>query len=195
MTTAPLQAAPDTASRDRLCVDLATDLASLRNAVAQVGANLPPGSRPQLRQLSDAVAVLAADIDRVVLVLRQQDEPVPGAEMDDARFLRLLDIAGPKDSVELVARLHLDLKAVRAGLFAALDRREPDWEAVRAQTHVLIALAGAVGAEALQHLGETMNAAAHRRDLQEASDLRNDTAAGLDRLIAYIARRDTEEQR
>lgn len=185
--------APQALALDRMCHDLAVDLGSAMEAVDQLDkADLPPGLRQQVVKLTSAMSALASDIDRVVLALRQQDT-VPETAMDETRFLRLLEIAGPQDSVELVARLHLDLKTVRSGLFSALDQRIPDWEEVRAQTHVLIALAGAVGADALQHLAEAMNAAAHRRDLQEASDLRNDTARQLDLLIAYIARRDMTE--
>ncbi|PTE21545.1 hypothetical protein C5F48_11790 [Cereibacter changlensis JA139] len=193
--------APDldsAAAAGRLPGELTRDLAHALGIVEQMqAADLPPALRFDLTRLEAALTTLGAGIDRAAQALRRQaggDAPA-GAAMDETRFLRLLEIAGPGDSVEIVARLHLDLKTVRSGLFDALDRRVPDWTALRAQTHVLIALAGVVGADALQHLAEAMNAAAHRRDLREAQDLREAAARELDRLIAYIARRDRPEAR
>ncbi|MEH6773869.1 MAG: hypothetical protein V7668_08100 [Cereibacter changlensis] len=193
--------APDldsAAAAGRLPGELTRDLAHALGIVEQMqAADLPPALRFDLTRLEAALTTLGAGIDRAAQALRRQEggDAPAGAAMDETRFLRLLEIAGPGDSVEIVARLHLDLKTVRSGLFAALDRREPDWTALRAQTHVLIALAGVVGADALQHLAEAMNAAAHRRDLRDAQDLREAAARELDRLIAYIARRDRPEAR
>ena len=63
---------------------------------------------------------------------------------------------------ELLFRLLDDLKTVEERLldaFALLD-----FAAIRAQTHVLISVAGAVGATGLQHLAERVNTAANSQD-------------------------------
>lgn len=82
--------------------------------------------------------------------------------MDPDRLERLLEIAGPADSSELLRRLSGDLTRVRDSIAAALQ--EPDIAVLRAETHVLISLAGAVGAERLHQLAKSMNAEVHRQD-------------------------------
>jgi HPt (histidine-containing phosphotransfer) domain-containing protein len=82
--------------------------------------------------------------------------------MDPERLTRLLEIAGPEDSSELLRRLSGDLTRVRDNIVAALNNA--DIAALRAETHVLISLAGAVGAERLHQLAKHMNADVHRQD-------------------------------
>ncbi|MDT8854262.1 response regulator [Paracoccaceae bacterium Fryx2] len=139
--------------------------AILGQAIAQViGRNLlPPQSRPP-----------AATADHL---------PV----MDEQRLDRLLEIAGHDTGRELVDRLNTDLRDVERALVRGFAG--PDWDALRAQTHVLIALAGAVGALRLQHLSERLNAMAHQRDPTGLAALRHDLLALLDALIHFVARK------
>lgn len=88
--------------------------------------------------------------------------PDPAGRLDAARLPRLLDIAGPETRLELLDRLAADLGRAVAGLDDAAARS--DLAAVRAQTHVLISLTGAVGADGLQTRMEAINAAAHAGD-------------------------------
>lgn len=78
------------------------------------------------------------------------------------RLAHLLEIAGPDGETELMDRLDADLARARSALIAAIAAR--DIGGVRAETHVLISLTGAVGAAELQDQMERMNAAAHRSD-------------------------------
>lgn len=71
------------------------------------------------------------------------------------QFDRLMAIAGPEHGAELLHRLTLDLESVLERLEAALPA--PDWAELRAQTHILIALAGAIGAQRLQYMAEAVN--------------------------------------
>ena len=102
--------------------------------------------------------------------------------VDRARFDRLMEIAGSEGAQELLERLHEDLLRVERGLRSGLA--DGDLAEVRAQTHVLVALAGAVGATALQHLAEAMNDAAHRG----AQDEIDATGAGVLDGLAALAR-------
>ncbi|WP_347310570.1 response regulator [Defluviimonas sp. SAOS-178_SWC] len=106
------------------------------------------------------------------------------AEFDRASFDRLIDIAGPVASRELLERLCNDLRKTERGLVAGLA--DNDIAAIRAETHVLIALAGAVGAARLQALAQTLNVAAHRRERGDLSQLGRDALAQLDRLIHFV---------
>ncbi|MEZ5779146.1 MAG: response regulator [Paracoccaceae bacterium] len=110
------------------------------------------------------------------------------AEFDRATFDRLIEIAGPSASRELLDRLCVDLRKCERNLIAALA--ESNVVAVRSETHVLIALAGAVGAARLQALVQALNTAAHRRDTASLSDLAHGVLAQLDRLIHFV----TQEQ-
>jgi CheY-like chemotaxis protein len=93
------------------------------------------------------------------------------SRFDRARFEHLLEIAGPDDSRELLSRLCNDLRTAERGLVAAISRG--DMARIRAESHVLIALAGAVGADRLQAGAEAMNAAAHAGEPVTDAQCRN----------------------
>ncbi|WP_205749005.1 response regulator [Frigidibacter oleivorans] len=105
-------------------------------------------------------------------------------ELNVARFDHLMEIAGPDGAVELLDRLQIDLRRTERGLVAALA--DFDRPAIRAETHVLIALAGAVGAERLQAMAESVNAAAHRRDDTGMRGTGAEMCRQLDRLIHFV---------
>ncbi|SPH17128.1 Aerobic respiration control sensor protein ArcB [Defluviimonas aquaemixtae] len=107
---------------------------------------------------------------------------------DRAAFDRLIEVAGPQASRELLDRLCEDLRKVERGLVAGLA--DAGAAAIRAQTHVLIALAGAVGAVRLQALAQALNNAAHRGEQAAYAALGQEALAQLDRLIHFV----TEEQ-
>jgi CheY-like chemotaxis protein/HPt (histidine-containing phosphotransfer) domain-containing protein len=115
-------------------------------------------------------------------------EPAPEAPaLALAQFERLIEVAGPEAAPELLNRLVEDLRHVERQLHHALAA--PDWGEIRAQTHVLIALAGAVGAVRLQHRAEAMNAHAHRRDAVATAEAAPGLLALLDDLILFVTRR------
>lgn len=94
-------------------------------------------------------------------------------EMDSARFDELMAIAGPDMAEELLRRLRQDLESTQDRLTAAVV--PPDWAAVRAQTHILLALAGAVGAIRLQHMAQSLHVLAQ-----------TEQPGGLDRLVPNL---------
>jgi CheY-like chemotaxis protein len=100
-------------------------------------------------------------------------------------FDRLIEVAGPDTTRELLSRLHADLSKAERGLVAGLSGN--DLTAIRAETHVLIALAGAVGAERLGKLAQTLNAMAHRRGGSDPGALGKECLAQIDRLIHFIS--------
>ncbi|NUB44245.1 hypothetical protein GEU84_007615 [Fertoebacter nigrum] len=118
--------------------------------------------------------------------------------LDLARFERLMQMVGPDMGPELLARLEDDLAAVAAGLRRAMQDRDqpdwgqpdwggqPDWAELRGQTHVLIALAGTVGALRLQHLAEALNREAHERSGQDVAQATRMLAALLDELLQHV---------
>ncbi|MCO6383665.1 ATP-binding protein [Oceanicola sp. 502str15] len=99
------------------------------------------------------------------------------------RLERLISISGKDGGREFLSRLHADLCRCRATLATAAAAGNAD--EVRAQTHVIISLSGAVGALPLQDLANLANAAAHR---SEPSESQARTLAEIDtRLAGLIA--------
>lgn len=116
------------------------------------------------------------------------EKPMPVAGdhevFDRTAFDRLIEVAGPDMSRELLDRLSEDLRKVEHGLAAGLS--EVDTAAIRAQTHVLIALSGAVGAAQLQTLAQALNSAAHRDAQDDYNTLGQESLAHLDQLIHFV---------
>jgi HPt (histidine-containing phosphotransfer) domain-containing protein len=113
---------------------------------------------------------------------------MPPPPVDELRFRRLLEVAGTEGSAELLARLLEDLRKVEIGLGRAMASADP--AEARAQSHVLIALAGAAGARTLQRLAEGLNAAARRGATVEWQRIGETTLEQLARLIAFVAARE-----
>ncbi len=109
-----------------------------------------------------------------------------GEKMDVPRFEALLDVAGP-DRAELLERLHCDLCSVRQALDQALEAG--NLAEIRAQTHILIAVSGAVGADRLYRLAEVLNIAAKRRRTRDLPALYAPCRSDLVDLIAFVADR------
>jgi HPt (histidine-containing phosphotransfer) domain-containing protein len=107
--------------------------------------------------------------------------------IDTDRFDRLMAMAGPAHGQELLQRLGADLESVQDRLQAALA--PPDWADLRAQTHILVALAGAVGAVRLQHMASALNAAAQDADANRLPRMSGPLLDDLEVLIGFVADR------
>lgn len=114
--------------------------------------------------------------------------PDPQDILGDSTALRdLLRMAGPETAPRILRQMHSDLTDCATLLAPALATG--DRIAIRAQTHVLIALAGTIGAMRLHALAIDLNAAAHAEDAaaiaRHAAPLQHD----LTGLIALLAAR------
>lgn len=129
------------------------------------------------------------------VLLRATGKPRPAAHetgakhpesqtYDHTTLQHLLGIAGPESGSELLSRLISDLGAVQRNLGGGI--KNGDAAAVRAKTHVLISLAGAIGAHRLQYLAETMNALIHNHDNDVVADMAPETLELLDALIVEL---------
>ena len=143
----------------------------------------------------------ADDLGRAILRY-VSNEPLPegpdplgdvqgGAE--DAAFLdhacmdRLLEAAGPEGRGELLRHLSDDLQET----LRAMERAVADHDAdeLRAQTHILIAISGAVGADRLCHYAEALNIAAKRRSAERSALLLPAIRTDLVALMEEVTRR------
>lgn len=155
--------------------DPAAEAAALAAMLARIDAGrLDADSLAALEQARGSAARLASALCADEAPLRDRE-----------RYLRLMELAGAEAAQELLERLAEDLARVERGLSRALSG--PDAAEVRSETHVLIALAGAVGATPLQRLAEALNAAAHRDAAEEMARLGATTLDQLGRLARFIA--------
>jgi hypothetical protein len=112
--------------------------------------------------------------------------PLP-RRMDTGRLDRLLQMAGPRDGAELLERLAEDLGRIAPALRVACAKG--DRAAVRAETHVLLAVAGSIGAAGLEDEARALNRAAHDQDAPLPVGLAQSVLDDLAALRALIARR------
>ena len=113
--------------------------------------------------------------------------PKDDADLDRALFERLLAMAGPLGSAELLTRLIADLSRVERNLVAALAL--PDFVAIGAEAHVLIAVAGTIGAARLVSEAERLMAASHERAAEQVTWIGRSVLAQVDRLLQFTTRR------
>ncbi len=113
-----------------------------------------------------------------------QDEINP--RMDEERFDHVLRLAGPIGGNVLLEHLEKDLGRNGDDLAAAIAA--DDRAAVRAATHVLISVAGSIGANGLSADGRALNEAAHATQPLSA-DLVAAIADDIAALRTLVARR------
>ncbi len=114
-------------------------------------------------------ARVAADADSVV---------------DRVVYDHLIETIGPAARGELLEKLRLDATAVAQGLRRGLDAG--DMAVIRERTHVLISVAGAIGARRLQDVAQRLNAAARRKAPDEVAALSAVCLDGLNSLQSFI---------
>lgn len=154
---------------------------------------LPATRDSALGNLNRAIAALAehlhapqdmADLAQLRLVAARLASAPGMAEFDPARFRHLLTLAGPTMQAALLSHLCTDLAKCGTDLRDGLDHK--DWTALREGSHVLISLAGSVGALSLQAMAERLNSLAHERNLADAAALMPGLASELDALLQLV---------
>jgi two-component system aerobic respiration control sensor histidine kinase ArcB len=112
-------------------------------------------------------------------------KPFQQGKVHDPHVLQhLLGIAGPAGREELLTRIESDLRQTAQQLTTALACDDPS--IIRAKTHILIALSGAIGARSLQALAEVANDASHQNDTGRLMATGPPLIAQLETLITEI---------
>ena len=111
-------------------------------------------------------------------------EPDAGRPIDDNIFDSLSQSIGEEAMVDLLEKIEVDLETVRRQIVDA--EASADAKAMRAATHVLISVAGAVGGVKLQSRAEHLNAMAHRGDQERISADAESTLADLDEVLDFV---------
>ena len=108
--------------------------------------------------------------------------------VDEAQFQRLLAMAGHSVAADLIKQLQADLKTAHQNLKAACDLG--DWPDIRAQSHVIMGLAGTLGAGALHEFASRLNATAlgPAAGLHLDHTLVTDTLQAIQAAAGFVAR-------
>ena len=161
--------------------------ASSRKSILAAGANA---------LLTKPLLCSQAFADVVRSLLTAQPSPVTGFDLAPAdnpqqtfgivldRLGRLMDMADPETGLVLLKQLISDLCGVQSGLTRAGS--EPDWTALQSHSHVLISLAGTVGALQLQAAAEALNLFGHRENLAAVDGALPGVLSQLDALIDVL---------
>ncbi|MFQ5565096.1 MAG: response regulator [Paracoccaceae bacterium] len=114
-------------------------------------------------------------------------EPVNGIAqpvIDRNIFDALAEAIGPAAMSELLGKVDTDMQAARARLVQALD--PVDIGEVRSVSHILISVAGAVGAVPVQEGARRMNAAGHRDDVAAIERDMQGLLGEIDRMLEHL---------
>lgn len=198
---------------DVLLIDMDTKPLGLE-AIRGVAAALPDATRPTVIALTAgapgngaggevagvagvvsttaAPGEVARDIRRLMRPAPPDDAPDSDAPevrtppVDRSIYAALAQVLGAAALGDFLATVDEDVAESDRALRTAVAAN--DMAGVRAATHVLTAVAGAVGALALQGLAERLNRAARSGDGPEVARLAADADAEARRLRAFLAR-------
>lgn len=123
--------------------------------------------------------------------MRSQTQPETGTDAallgDGAALRDILALAGPVIAPRLMAQIVTDLSATLDQLAPAITTR--DWAQIRVQSHVLISLAGTIGAMGLHADACRLNDAAHAQDETRLAALAPRVTADLAALVTLVTAR------
>lgn len=107
--------------------------------------------------------------------------------IDDRVYDSLAQAIGPAAMAELLGKVDADLRSARERLVVALEAG--DGTEVRSASHILISVAGAIGAVPVQEGAKRLNASAHRGDLAGMRDMSLRLLEDLDRVLEAVRSR------
>jgi len=126
----------------------------------------------------------APDKTRPALDAPAPENPGDKAVVERDIYDALIETIGAESTSELLGKLQSDADSVAEGL--ARGQKTMDLAEIRAQTHILISVAGAIGAIRLQNLAQDLNGAAHHGDTAMIDTLCERCLAGLSELQGFI---------
>ncbi|QIE54812.1 response regulator [Pikeienuella piscinae] len=111
--------------------------------------------------------------------------PAPGAVIERMIYESLAASIGDDAMPELLVRIESDLQTARTDISEA--GANADLDLMARASHILISVAGTVGAARLQRQSERLNRLAEEQDADAAATLAEDALPELDNVIAFIA--------
>lgn len=111
---------------------------------------------------------------------------LPVTAIDRGIYDALAETIGRDSIGELIDKVAEDLVQVKHGIAEGASAH--DMQRIRANTHILVSVAGAIGATGLQHLAGRLNAAAHAASDQTVTTLADECIAGIAEAEAFLFR-------
>ncbi len=104
--------------------------------------------------------------------------------VDRAIYNVIAQTIGPDFLEEFLGKVVTDFDTIKKGLtMAEADDNHADW---RSHSHILISVAGAIGATNLQHLAQDLNAAANACDKLTAQPLNLQCIIGISKVVTFL---------
>ncbi len=124
-----------------------------------------------------------------------QSAPTTGeaAVIDQGIYDALADAIGSAAMGELLEKVGPDIQGARDRLERATGPVDP--AEIRALTHILISVAGAIGAKPVQELAKQMNTAGHGNDAAAVETDAPRLLSEIDRLLAFVSEKRGETAR
>lgn len=104
--------------------------------------------------------------------------------VDRAIYDVLTQTIGPEFLQEFLEKVLIDFECIKDGLIVA--KFEEDYSKWRSHSHILISVAGAIGATKLQRLAQELNAAAKNTNNRIALPLNSQCLAGISEIIVFL---------
>ncbi|MEM9148303.1 MAG: response regulator [Pseudomonadota bacterium] len=134
----------------------------------------------EARRRSGAHVTRFAAAEPVAPVPPEQEEAI-----DLHAFEALERAIGPEALPELLRKMALDIAAVRGRIEAGLAGQDP--MVLRSATHVLVAVAGSIGATKLQYGAQCLNSAAHSGHSPDIDTLGRSVIAEIDVVTRFLS--------
>ncbi len=147
-------------------------------------------SRIMVQNQDSSLQPLIAETVSLCILVRQQFDRMsntqsgPDPIVDAKVFQRLMALAGPATALDLLRQLMLDLDAVTTAIAAAAPTLNK--AAFRAQCHILIAVAGSIGAVSVQTDAEHLHRAMQNNDEPRMTLVLDVLLQRLSALMAYV---------
>jgi len=113
--------------------------------------------------------------------------PSAPQRIDMEVYRSLADSIGPAAMADLLEKIESDLIDAQAEI--QRGRRAGQEQPIRRASHVLVSVAGAIGADALQMLAQRLNSAAHSREFPEVICIAGEIFDEIDGVLAFVRER------
>lgn len=111
----------------------------------------------------------------------KDDQP---AKMDLQTYDALRSSFEPETFVELTEKIRTDVSSARERISTAC--KTGDLEELRGATHILVSVAGVIGAHRLQELAQCLNSAGHRTDIASIEQDGPELVAEAARVLTFV---------
>ncbi|WP_285671345.1 response regulator [Paralimibaculum aggregatum] len=140
---------------------------------------------PRLAPDPETPPPAAAEADRAASGDMDEAQAEAAAEVDPSTYTALARSIGPDHMRDLLRQIDEDILGVRRDIETARAKR--DTKLLREATHILVAVAGTLGATALQKNAQCLNSAAHSSEFNEINRLAGIVLSQIDHLRVFVS--------